>query len=633
MSDERFLRGFANFDVTVAPDPAFAERLFGDLAAELGFRGATGAALSRPAALLREPIGLRLRRTFGFDRPTTFAGMRLSYVVAIVALLLALLAGTLVVGQRLLARPSPAELVRLSQAAYEHPPAMEMVFIMPFTERYRLAADGKGTWRVEPPNETAGSYYLWDGTRAAHFDASSKTWVPDMSAYIQGPVGPFMNEFTWTSMGTDGTARKLPCVGAAWIGEDAVAGRPADHVRCPDHDMDFWLDRETHLILRLRAGPTAPGWEGGGSINGVPVDPVIEAVWFQLGATDPARFDWAGPSGAYAEGDEPPSTVLVEGQPPPSWEGTTADGAAFTTASVRAPAAYLFWSASCGDHCLKVYDAVTAAGAATQGVTTVLVANDMRGTAAGYRRLHATNLPIVADGDGTIVAAWGIQAFPTLVLVGADGNVARVVRGVAAPDVAPLLSALAAGAALPTPLPTPVPTPTPAPTPTPQATPTPDASASPPPEVVTQIPFGERLPAWTGALLDGRTFDSATLRGKPAVLTWFAGSSCVDCPVDPTLEPFGAAAEALDGRATFVLLGNTEFEPGSTRKTLDSLGIRGPVVMDWDGRIATAFDMNVMGTLVLDADGRLVAAFETFPGEAKIAEVLDKLGPGRSAAP
>ena len=52
MTDERFLHGFRAFDPAVAPDAAFAERLFAELADDLGFAAGEGATPAVPAPVV-----------------------------------------------------------------------------------------------------------------------------------------------------------------------------------------------------------------------------------------------------------------------------------------------------------------------------------------------------------------------------------------------------------------------------------------------------------------------------------------------------------------------------------------------------------------------------------------------------
>jgi peroxiredoxin len=165
-------------------------------------------------------------------------------------------------------------------------------------------------------------------------------------------------------------------------------------------------------------------------------------------------------------------------------------------------------------------------------------------------------------------------------------------------------------------------------------TPVPTPSFVPPP---AEAPVGAVLPAWTGQLAGGGTLDAASLAGRPYVLTWFARSECEACTTDVQLDGFRAAEAALRDRAAFVLRGDGEETPGTTSRQMARLGIAAPVVMDWDATIETAISEALSNytaaTIVVDADGRLAAAFETFPGEAAIAEVLDRLEAAATPAP
>lgn len=614
MTDERLLAGFRAFDAPIAPDPVFADRLFEELATELGFRAA-------PAA--SEPIALRLRRALGLDlRLPRTTVLRFGYLAAMLALLLALLAGTLFVVGRLLERPLlPADLVRMSQAAYDDPPPFTMVYTDPLGERTVFSSNGRGTWRVEPPNQTPGSYFLWDGERTGYYEAYSRTWDPEMAS--SGPITPLSTAFAWTTMGDDWTARRIPCAGAESIGEREVAGRPTDGIRCPDIDLRLWLDRETRLVLRLEAGPTTPGWEGGMTVDGVAVPSVMEAVDFRLGAGDPGGYDWAGPAGAHSPDNPSASTILEVGKAPPHWIGETADGASFDSADLAGPAALLFTDLQCRETC-GMYDTFAAAAATRPEVSSLVVALATRGTTVGFRGIHPTELPIVVDPEWSLVTSWGLQATPTIVLLDREGNVAGIVQGrFTQADLERLLGSLAGGAPLPSLEPAPTPTPNP------DATPFREVGE----DEVTWLPRGEAMPAWAAPQMGGGTFESSSLRGRPAVIWPMLGASCDTCDVDGSLDAFSAAAAALGNRATFVLVAQSEPTQGWTERALAERGIDVTVVFDWDGRIMETLGYLVGGTLIADADGRLVTAFPNVPDVAAIANALDELPPAATPPP
>ncbi|MCU0478850.1 MAG: hypothetical protein MUE92_08955 [Chloroflexi bacterium] len=606
MTDERFLRGFRAFDVAVAPDAAFAERLFGDLASELGFE--PGGAAAAPS------LGTRLRRSLRLDwRPFPPATMRLVYLAATLALLLAALAATAFVGSQLRSHPSPLDIVRQSQAVVANPPPFVLVYRSPASSAdLRFSYDGAGTWRSDDPD---GSYGLWDGTRQGYYNAQSRTWGVVDVPVTQPPFHLLMDMWGWVSVNVAdalGMPTKVECADATWVGNATVGGRDAYHIRCPSWDTDYWIDHESSLVLKFLPGLDTPGW-----IDATPAGTLrgVEAVSLDLLPPTAAAFSWDGPVGAYPEDQPPASTVLAVGAPAPSWTGSTVDGEEVVLPVPGKPAAVFFTATWCPEGWGATYDALAGIAATNPGLAVTVVMNDNRGTAVGYRSLHPTSHPMVADEVGLFAEAWGITGFPTLTLLDGEGAVAAIVQGEVAPETMDgLLRALDAGEPLPSIVPavTPVPETTPGPTPAPHAA----------------------MPAWSGTLLGGGTLDSATLRGKPTVVYFAVGlQGKGDSPIDGNLVAFGRAAPTLQSRANLVMIVSAEWTPGSFAALLDQLGIDVPTVLDWDGAVTSAMSDGLqmpqgLSTFVFDADGRMVTTGANFPGEQFVLEALDAAASG-----
>src|SRR3970282_1843371 len=111
MSDDRLRSAFRLLDTPLDPHPAFAERLYESLAIEAGFRGA---------------ISRRRPWRWGTLMPawrTMTPAMRLVYLAAVVALLLAALVGAGLAARLLLAEAGPGELGDASRGGDEEPAA------------------------------------------------------------------------------------------------------------------------------------------------------------------------------------------------------------------------------------------------------------------------------------------------------------------------------------------------------------------------------------------------------------------------------------------------------------------------------------------------------------------------------
>lgn len=623
MLDDRLLRGFRLLDAPVEPDAAFAERLFEDLATELGFRRDVV-----PTGSLRG----RVLRALGVERlPVGAPALRLAYLAAVLGLLIVAMAAALLVASQLLQpRPTtPLELVGLSQAAYADAPAVRMT-IRDANGESLVTSDGHGTWRSESWDNTYGSYFLYDGTRVGFYDATLKTWnlVPVEDG---GPPYPFNDAFTWTAIdfpAGQATLSTVPCADATELGESTIAGRTADGIGCPGVGMEYWIDRETRLVLRTVAAPESPfgaGQEG--------EDSVVEVTAFEeLAATAAADFAWSGPSDALPPDSPLASTVLVVGERPPPWSGQTVDGQGLSTDDLRAPAAILFIRPSC-PRCTAAFDDFTSVAPAIAGLSAAVIGTDESaypsGFVAGFVRDHPTDIPVVSD-QGAISQAWGITGWPALVLVGPDGTLAGMLRTpLTRADLERLLAATAGGQ--------PIPSVAPAPSPTPIAgDPSMDPSVTCSEELGTCMPIGSRMPEWSLPLMQGGSIGSADLLGRPSVIV-FTNARCEGpCPewLLAELDELATMIEEYQGRASLVIVSDGETRPGETQAVFTEAGVDIPVVFDWDGSLSTRFLLLVGGALVFDGEGRYVEHV-AFPGISDARAILDHLiaSPSPSSAP
>lgn len=620
MADDRLLAAFALLDRAETPDPGFEERLFASLVA--------GQQWGRPARIpLRERV---LRRLGIWPLPTGHAALRLAYVAAIVGLLLALAIGTVLVASRLLTPPTPMELVRLSNEAWQRAPAVQFT-ISDGQGVTAVAGDGRGTWRSWSWDTPAGSYYLFDGSRWGFFDADRRTWTVAPFESGGGPF-PLNNVFAWTDLEfPDLIAKKIPvtCDGAIALGSAAmapgsagqaspatVAGRTVDHIGCPGLNMEFWLDRETHLTLRTLARQGSKYWMGPeGS------DTITEVTAFARVDPQPAMFSWAGPADARPVDAPLASSLLEVGVRPPAWSGTTLAGAAFDTASLKGPAAVLFVSPGAKNG--AALDALAAASARHPSIQTVIVGLETAGTVAAWLAQHHVTADPVADPDYAFYQAWGMTTRPSLVLLGTDGRVAGLAAGLlTASDVESMLAALDAGSPIPTAAAA-------APGPTPplvHPTPGPGIVCG---SMVTCLPNGTVAPAWEGTLSNGRPYGSSDIAGRPAVL-WFTGFRCDGpCPDSfmANLRDVAAVVAAYRGRATFVIISDGESKPGDTSRMLAEAGLDVPVVLDLELTVRDALKQAVGGAIVLDAQGRIVAQPPSNTAWQEVRAALDQIVP------
>lgn len=614
MTDERLLAAFAQLDRSVTPDAAFGERLFEALAADLDFRELRSPA-GRDRARPRMPLRQRIARRLGvWPMATGTPALRIAWTIALVGLLLAGALATALVAYRLLAHPAPDELVRMSREAWAHPPAVQFT-ITDLQGTTTVAGDGHGTWRSASWDAAPGAYLLYDGERTGQFDVDRQTWVVAPLESGGAPY-PFNSPFAWTDqVFPDLIAKKVdvPCDGATDLGEATVAGRAADHIGCPDLGLEYWLDRSTHLTLRMLAREGTRYWQGP---EGAAT--VIEVTLFSAYEPDTALFSWSGPAGARPAEAPVASSLLAVGVRPPAWYGETVAGRYVSGSSIDGAAAVLFVRPTSGSRMGEALDGLVAAARNHPSVTMVAVGSDLTGTIVAYLAQHGAAFDPVIDADMALYDAWGIRATPALVLLGRDGRVAGMAAGrLTGADVEAMVAALEQGRPIPA-----AAAASPGPTPA-LVHPTPGPGIVCDGSTTTCLPTGATVPAWSGHLLGGGTIAGGSLAGRPVVVLF-----CTPCESSPDIL---AEAARLVGdyapRAAFVLVGGGETTPGDSAAALRAAGVTAPLVLDLDNAVSVAFSQVVGGYVVLDSQGRIAAQPPGGADTGPVRAALDALLP------
>jgi len=554
----------------------FAATLHDRLADDLGFGHGARRGRSRFAGLAR-------------SGPWVSAGspLHIAWIVATVALLAVALVGIFGIGSRLLA-PDPEELVRLSLATYAKPPAFVETFRDAVGSAYRLSADGAGTWRIEgvqvDGGTDLGSYDLYDGVRLGHYDGPGRVWTAGTLAEMSGgvPPFPFNNEFTWSRIetGADGSVARVqaPCNGVAMVGEALVAGRATDHLRCQDSGLEIWLDRETHLILRLEAGADTPNWEPGAAIT---------VTAFSLDSpADTTAFSFDGPADALTSEEQPPSNRLKIGDVLPDLSGPLVGGGTFNTTALRGrPAAIFVWCPCVrGAEMRRFSDAV---GRRADRLAAAVVLEATADEAAAIVADVSFDGPAIIDETG-VIEPLGLNYWPVLVLVDAEGRIASLSHQVKDPaELDAMLDALLAGKAIPAP--TWIPGPAEAP------------AAS------TTLEIGEMAPDWSVLTDDGRTFGLGDLVGTPTIVYYGLpqGGDDFDAQNDEILRGLDRVGRR-DRGVRAVVVDAVAATTDAAHAALDELSVDLPLVADRDGVIGEAWGLSYYPSLVfLDQAGRV----------------------------
>ena len=126
-------------------------------------------------------------------------------------------------------------------------------------------------------------------------------------------------------------------------------------------------------------------------------------------------------------------------------------------------------------------------------------------------------------------------------------------------------------------------------------------------------PSARRAPELPDQVLAGKRVDLDSLRGKPAVVNFWA-SWCAPCKQEaPELERF---SESLDGRATLVGVDWND-SADNARDFIAKSGWSYPVLRDPTQKVGTQYGLNGLPTtFVLDSDGRIV---DTLQGPQTVA--------------
>ncbi len=622
MIDDRLRAAFRTFDAPLDPDPAFAERLFDDLAVDLGYRPERGL-----AGLRR-----RARRALGLERPPVGArALRLAYLAAMLGLLVALAIGAALAAGQFLQR-SAEDIVSSSQALYRDGtvPAFTM------TIRYRDASvdrflwNGAGSLRIETVSGVglqglaAGSYVVSTPQGRGTFDAGADTWSQGSGPALWPLRGLPLDWIVPVEVPAGQAPPDYTC--PAWLREPdgTVAGRSVYHVTCGS--LGFWIDTDTLVLLR-RDDPQ--------------VDQ-LEAIGFEPGVSAPAEaFALVKPPGAFDPADRPPSTVLVVGQPAPTLSGPLLGGGTFTSAALAGrPSVVLFWASWCPP-CSDPGGALDALGAAIgprrSEMNVVTVASwDAPADLAAYLVKHPTELPVVLDDDGARGRAWGFIAIPSFVLLDAEGRVAAVHAGaITAADLDRMAEAMLAGRPIPSPAPLPDPTPRPNP-----VIYTGESGAT----AESGLRIGDPAPEFDFGLVDNRGLSTNVFRGRPTVVLVIT-DPCATCLVmlDDLARAYTARHDSVNlaallwGTPTPELLagiidGGYRYPVGWRDGGLAE-GL--PVILDGDGYISSdQFALSGVPAVVFIDAGWRVAGVHLGPlSEADLAASLDALEGGRALPP
>lgn len=251
---------------------------------------------------------------------------------------------------------------------------------------------------------------------------------------------------------------------ARLTGTEPVEGHACDRIVIPrpDGELVLWIDRQSRLLRRMEVPP------GGDRPEGTPgMKIVVEYTAAAFTAPPAAAFSLEPPPGAVEvarlEPPRPPRPVSpLVGRPAPSFSLASADGDSLTGETLAGTIAVLeFFFDGC-EPCTRTMPEVGAAvngfvaahASATPPVRVRHLAvsvddADVGNADIGKRLAEYGGVgTLVRDVRGTAAGSLGVEEFPTLVIIAADGMIADVQAGAGnriGADVRATLEALAAG--------------------------------------------------------------------------------------------------------------------------------------------------------------------------------------------
>lgn len=132
---------------------------------------------------------------------------------------------------------------------------------------------------------------------------------------------------------------------------------------------------------------------------------------------------------AFAVAGAPTQDVIEAGKPAPPFAGKLTTGKQFdlSAAAKEKPVLVYFISTTCPvtSEATKFYDRISKAYA-KDGVTVVGVVNDGREGYDAWQKTHKASFGSLLDPDYKVIAAFGVYASPTTILVAPGGKVEKV---------------------------------------------------------------------------------------------------------------------------------------------------------------------------------------------------------------
>jgi thiol-disulfide isomerase/thioredoxin len=213
-----------------------------------------------------------------------------------------------------------------------------------------------------------------------------------------------------------------------WVVETKVNGMDvpgAPGARVSDMVMTMWIDKSLGLDLQSKVSMKMD--MGGNSMN---MSEKLVKKNLKLDQPIPdSFFSFTPPEGATETENLLGSTLPkadLAGAAAPAFDVKGLDGKSYSLTSLKGKPVLLdFWATWCGP-CRKAAPAVEKMYQDYKDKGLVVIAVDVgddRATLDDFLKKTPLPFPVVLGGDSAITAAYHVEAFPTLVMIGRDGKV------------------------------------------------------------------------------------------------------------------------------------------------------------------------------------------------------------------
>ena len=192
--------------------------------------------------------------------------------------------------------------------------------------------------------------------------------------------------------------------------------------------MKMWIDKKTKLTLRQTASATMQG----GSLRApAEMNQTVNMLSMKLNEPVPdSMFQFTPPEGAkeVKEFQGPVKAVPdLAGKPAPGFKLSSMDGQEFSLSALRGKVVLIdFWASWCAP-CRKDMPALEKIYADFGGRGLVMIGMDAgedHDTVSKFLQQTELSYPIVLAGEMNVLESYSVTAFPTLVLIDRDGNIA-----------------------------------------------------------------------------------------------------------------------------------------------------------------------------------------------------------------